>query len=132
MACGVLPPGLVPYPFAAIASIISFDVIGSFDSASTLAAASRALSLPSVFRGAAVFFVLPGLASAVVSTVASAACGAAFFTEAFFTEAFFVAFAWGFAVLGAFLVVVFVVDIVHLLLGVVRFRPSGRPSPAVR
>ena len=44
VACGVLPPGLVHKPFAAIASIICFVVIGSFDAASTWAAASSALS----------------------------------------------------------------------------------------
>jgi hypothetical protein len=39
---GVLPSGLVHKPFAAIASIICLAFIGSFDAASTCAAASSA------------------------------------------------------------------------------------------
>ncbi len=43
VACGVWPPGLVQYPLPAIAPIIPFAFIGSPASASTRAAASRAL-----------------------------------------------------------------------------------------
>ena len=44
MAEGVLPPGEVQYPLAAITSIISWQVMAVPASASTFAAASRALS----------------------------------------------------------------------------------------
>src|SRR5579872_2871146 len=54
VAAGVLPPGEVQYFFSAIASIISFVVMGSFASPRTFAAASRQLNLPSVL--AAGFF----------------------------------------------------------------------------
>jgi hypothetical protein len=54
VAHGVAPPGLVHRPFAAIVSITSRVVIGSPDSASTFAAASRALIFPAAFA----FFVL--------------------------------------------------------------------------
>ena len=39
VACGVLPPGLVHNPFAAIGSIIAFVFSGSFEAASTCSAA---------------------------------------------------------------------------------------------
>ena len=39
VACGVLPPGVVQYPLAAIASIISLQFIGSPFSTRTFAAA---------------------------------------------------------------------------------------------
>ena len=48
VACGVLPPGLVKYFFAAICSIICLAVSGSLDSLRTLAAALIALSFRSV------------------------------------------------------------------------------------
>src|SRR5262245_35795146 len=41
VACGVLPPGLVQRPFLDFASISALAFIGSLDSTSTLAAASR-------------------------------------------------------------------------------------------
>ena len=44
VAAGVLPPGLVHKPFAAIASIICLALRSSFDAARTCAAASSALS----------------------------------------------------------------------------------------
>ena len=62
MAAGVAPPWLAQYPFAAICSIISGQVIGWPASSSTHTAASRALVflafgssafLPFVFGGAA-------------------------------------------------------------------------------
>ena len=55
VACGVFPPGLVQYPFADIASIIAFEVIGSPDSPRTFAAASSALILPSAFAAGLAF-----------------------------------------------------------------------------
>src|SRR5690606_4164362 len=53
VASGVLPPGLVQRPSAAICSISSFARIGCFAFARTCAAASRALT----------FFALRGLAA---------------------------------------------------------------------
>src|SRR5580693_8210319 len=44
VASGVAPPGEVQYPLAAIASIISLQVMGRPSSASTLAAESKALT----------------------------------------------------------------------------------------
>ena len=47
VASGVFPPGLVQYPFAAIAPTSSLHVSAVPVSASTFAAAARALSFPS-------------------------------------------------------------------------------------
>jgi len=87
VAAGVWPPGEGQYFLLAIASIISFVFIGTFDSPRTFAAASRQLNLPPVL--ATGFFV-------------------------------FVAF-------GA--LVVFFVDMVHLLRSGVRRHPRGDHRP---
>src|SRR5690606_27455491 len=70
VACGVLPPGLVQMPFAASVSIISLQPIGSFDPASSFAAASMALTFL-VFASTSVAGVLAFLARVASSFLVS-------------------------------------------------------------
>ena len=71
VAAGVLPFGLDQYFLAAIASIIALVFIGSFDSASTWAAASRQESFIGVSAAdfALAFRVLIGAASTGITSV---------------------------------------------------------------